>query len=103
VSGDEFVLSGAFPIPTVLKLDIEGAEKVALEGLSETLRRDECRLVYVEVHPKGGFSAPGYGSVGLTDTEIDAVRGMLTDAGFGLRTVHCRDGQPFLKASKPSR
>lgn len=49
------------PTPTVVKIDVEGAELSVLQGLSETLR-NHVRLAYVEVHPEKlpefGDSAP---------------------------------------------
>jgi len=45
---DEIVASGKVPAPTVLKMDIEGAEADALDGFGNLL--DQVRLVYIEVH-----------------------------------------------------
>jgi hypothetical protein len=46
--GDQLV--GDEP-PTVVKIDVEGAELSALRGLSRTLSNDVCRLIYCEIHP----------------------------------------------------
>jgi precorrin-6B methylase 2 len=49
--GDSVVEEEQLPRPTVVKMDIEGAELAALRGLKTTLGRDDCRLVYCELHP----------------------------------------------------
>lgn len=51
VPGDKLVESGEIPPPTVLKIDVEGAERMVLEGLSDSLVSERCRLIYCEVHP----------------------------------------------------
>lgn len=48
-TGDRLVAQGEAPPPTVVKIDVEGAEVGVLAGLRETL--PDCRVVYVEVHP----------------------------------------------------
>jgi len=49
--GDRLVETGAVPPPTVVKIDVEGAEPLVVDGLSETLARDDCRLLVCEIHP----------------------------------------------------
>jgi FkbM family methyltransferase len=41
--------------PTVVKIDVEGAEAAVLEGMTETLQ--QCRLVYCESHGAGDVRA----------------------------------------------
>lgn len=48
--GDAVLADGA-PAPTVLKIDVEGAEGRVLSGLSQTLRAGTVRLCFVEIHP----------------------------------------------------
>jgi FkbM family methyltransferase len=50
-AGDQLIESGEIPAPTVLKIDVEGAEYQVLRGLKQTLQNDLCRLIYLEVHP----------------------------------------------------
>lgn len=46
VSGDE--LRRCVPSPSVVKIDVEGAESRVVDGMAETLA--DCRRVFVEVH-----------------------------------------------------
>jgi FkbM family methyltransferase len=51
VRGDTFRQSQKLPVPTVVKIDVEGYESFVLEGFRESLIRPECRLVCCEIHP----------------------------------------------------
>lgn len=90
--GDGFIAAEGLPEPTVLKIDVEGAEYDILEGLEETLSRRECRLVYCEVHPERLRS---------TGQSVAAVRERLEAHGFTVDDRSIRSGQPFLRAEKP--
>ena len=50
--GDDLVENSEISPPTILKIDVEGAEGEVISGLSEALTRAECRALYVEVHDK---------------------------------------------------
>jgi len=91
VAGDDLVERGEVPPPTVLKIDVEGAEAAVLTGLSETLSRPDCRLVYCEVHPE---LLPEFGA------DVTAVRERLADAGFDVEAVGKGGGQAYLRAEK---
>lgn len=45
--GDDFALT---QVPNVIKIDVEGFELEVLKGLSDTLRSDQLRAVFIEVH-----------------------------------------------------
>jgi len=49
IAGDEALRE--FPIPTAVKIDVEGHEFAVLSGLKQTLSSEACRLLSVEVHP----------------------------------------------------
>jgi FkbM family methyltransferase len=71
---DSLRRSGELPPPTVLKLDIEGAEVLALRGAAELLTSEgRPRSLFIEVHDS---FLPGFGSSG------DEVRAMLADYGY---------------------
>lgn len=71
---DSIVAEGGLPLPTVLKIDIEGAEVLALRGARDVLHgRQPPRALFLEVHD--GF-LPAFGSSG--DEVLEIVR----DAGY---------------------
>ncbi|MHC4213533.1 MAG: class I SAM-dependent methyltransferase [Planctomycetota bacterium] len=48
---DDIIASGQLPVPTVLKIDIEGAELHALRGMKKLLSSSaKPRLIFIEVH-----------------------------------------------------
>lgn len=67
--GDEFVAKRSLPLPTVLKVDVEGAELAVLEGLGPILAAKCCRFVAVRVHLDGA-------------ADPDAVPNLLRRRGF---------------------
>ena len=72
VRGDDLIEKGTIPTPTVVKIDVEGAEPLVVEGLRNGLSEESCRLVFCEVHrPK-----PSRGSIhdhGYSEDEMFAV------------------------------
>ncbi|WP_162993890.1 FkbM family methyltransferase [Halalkalicoccus subterraneus] len=94
-TGDDLAADGV-PRPTVVKIDVEGAEPLVIEGLSETLAREDCRLVYCEVHRESGRrrSPADYGS------SPEAVEGALVELGFDIERLEDRGGEYLLKATK---
>ncbi|MEF8789998.1 MAG: FkbM family methyltransferase [Haloarculaceae archaeon] len=48
--GDTLVSAGRAPAPTAVKIDVEGAEPLVVEGLDTTLRTDPPRVLLVEIH-----------------------------------------------------
>ena len=71
--GDDLVSVRSIPKPTVIKMDIEGAEFRALDGMRELLSEPQCRLLFLEVHP---IELPEFGA------SIDDVDRLLKDVGF---------------------
>lgn len=91
VTGDELVTSGRCPQPSVLKIDVEGAESLVIDGLTETLRDPSCRIVYCEIHTtEVGNSVSNYGS---TSEEITR---RLEELGFDLSVLQDRAEQGLL-------
>lgn len=82
--GDELISQKGLPHPTVLKIDVEGAEQAVLDGLEETLSRPDCRLVYCETHAerleKQGIS-------------VADVRATLESHGFSITDRPIREGK----------
>lgn len=82
--GDDLIETDDLPAPDVVKIDVEGAERKVLDGLTDTI--DECKYVYVEVHP-------------------DRVRGrsietVLEEAGFRTTVLADRGDEYHLRAAK---
>jgi FkbM family methyltransferase len=49
---DNLIDRNLIPIPTVIKIDIEGAEMMALKGMGNLLNsNNRPRLIYLEIHP----------------------------------------------------
>jgi len=69
--GDTLVKNGSLPTPDVVKIDVEGAEKEVLEGLSNTLRQD---VEYVLVESHAG---------------VDGVEESLERVGFDVDVFEC--------------
>jgi FkbM family methyltransferase len=72
LSIDDGIAAGSLPVPDVVKMDIEGAEVDALDGMRETLARHRPTVI-VELH----------------DT-IGAVRERLVAAGYGMERIDPR-------------
>lgn len=90
-AGDELV-DEELPAPTVVKVDVEGAELSVLDGLEETLASAECRLVYVEDH------STLWGS----DDAGDDLRARLKRLGFDVDEC-IQGGQRYFRGEKIAR
>jgi len=90
--GDDFLNRERLPVPTAIKLDVEGAEHAALLGLQSTLRDPRCRAVGCEIHPHE-LLPPG-----IATEDIPA---LLRDAGFEVSVIP-RGDTLFALASKKS-
>jgi FkbM family methyltransferase len=84
--GDTLLSNQDLDIPNIIKIDVEGAEEKVVEGLSSTLERPECRLVYCEVHEERA--------------DFDTVASKLESSGFSIDVIDERDYARVLKASK---
>jgi len=71
ITGDTLRDEHDLPVPTHVKIDVEGAELEVIEGFQETLAREECKWIYCEVHPeKGEQWSVGTDTVGSTLEEL---------------------------------
>jgi FkbM family methyltransferase len=50
--GDSIVTAGIIDSPTIVKIDVEGAEFNVLKGMKEILSNPKLRIVQIEIHPK---------------------------------------------------
>lgn len=50
---DNALQAGQLPRPTIIKMDIEGAEVIALEGMKDLLSSSQApRYLFIEIHPQ---------------------------------------------------
>lgn len=49
--GDSLIKEG-LPSPSIVKIDVEGAELEVIAGLNQALSDEKCRAAYVEIHPR---------------------------------------------------
>jgi FkbM family methyltransferase len=86
---EQVIARNNLPAPTVLKIDVEGAEYKVLDGFGEFIAQPACRFVLIEVHR------------GLSDE--DAIDKLLTARGFEVVRGEPRGAEYHLFASRPAR
>lgn len=80
------------PVPSVVKIDVEGAELDVINGGVETFSDPDCRTLYCEVHPDRISKFGG---------SYDELKDCLTDLGFDLEVIDRDVGERImLKATK---
>lgn len=88
---DNLVQNESLPSPTVLKIDVEGAEQMVLEGMKTQLEDNKLRFIFVELHLQADTRPSIYDFGG----EPEQVYSLLRDAGFTLEKqvrgteIHC--------------
>jgi FkbM family methyltransferase len=75
--------------PSVLKIDVEGAEGLVLEGAPSVISKS--RLVYCEVH---------LDRIGDFGSTYESIRKQFTDLGFETDEFHQRNNELFLRCTK---
>lgn len=88
IEGDRLIKNGKIDPPSVIKIDVEGAEQLVLEGLTNTLKT-ECRVVYCEVHPDR------LNQFGSSEKEL---KKLLRSLGYSLQIIEDRSPEYFIKA-----
>lgn len=89
-TGRHFVREADVPAPTMLKIDVEGAETSVLEGFQSILETDSLWCVYCEVHPtKASYK-----------NSEERVRTYLEAAGFDTEILSENPEQVHLRATK---
>jgi FkbM family methyltransferase len=96
VVGERFIADERLPAPTVVKIDVEGAELAVLRGLKPLIERPDCRLLYCEVHDERPESR---------GSSLSEVRDLLQDSGFSTSPplpVRREGYPPIIRAEKDS-
>jgi len=97
-TGDQLIADGEIPPPDVVKIDVEGAEQLVIEGLKDALSIEDCRTVYCEVHLSGAEFRPSVEDFG---SSLDEIYSQLRDVGYQVQKIGTRsDTEVFLKAQK---
>lgn len=94
--GDALVSGDDVPKPTVIKIDVEGAESLVIEGMKESLASEQCRLLYCEVHPSSDED-PSIDDFGSSESEL---RELIHELGFDIEVIEQRERTYHLKAVK---
>jgi FkbM family methyltransferase len=84
VTGDELVRSRNIPEPDVIKIDVEGAGPLVLEGMTELLNENECTDIILETHAPNPVQ-PSHEDFGYSREDIVE---MLEDAGYHVETLN---------------
>ena len=80
----------------VVKIDVEGAEPLVIEGMAEALRNKSCRVVYCGIH-RDKWYGQSIESYGWTPEEIQTE---LSAMGFDLTQIEEIADQYVLKCEK---
>jgi len=83
-TGDTLVGDGEIPPPNVVKIDVEGAEPLVIDGMKDILARPSCRTLYCEVHLPGISRRPSIEDFGSSPDELEA---KLKELGFSVQQI----------------
>lgn len=94
--GDQYIMNRDLSPPSVVKIDVEGAEPLVLRGLKESLAQDDCRALFCEIHlpapHRPSFEDYGETKEGLID--------IIEDMGFEIEFEMERRADYYVKATK---
>ena len=92
---DTLLSTGGVAAPTVIKMDVEGAEGLVLKGAAGLLRSGSApRLLFVEVHPQ---FLPRHG-----DVDVSQIQAGLREMSYLVIATRGRDEQFHLLAARDS-
>lgn len=95
---DDFIIDEDLPKPNIVKIDVEGAEPLVLEGMENTLGSISCRILFLEVHlPTPHIDRP---SINVFESSVIEIMNYLREFGFTVEVTNSRAWVLHLKAQK---
>lgn len=92
------VVEGGMSSPNIVKIDVEGASMKVIKGMSDVLKSEKCRLVYVEVHqPISNEVRPSVEDFGY---ETHDISDKLDQFGFETTKIKERSNDFFIMGKK---
>ena len=95
--GDELISQNEIPTPTIVKIDVEGAEPLVVDGMENALSCPDCRLVYCEIHQDDVEYRPSISDFGVTLSDI---KNRFEELGFEVEEIQTKGSETLLKAYK---
>lgn len=80
VDARSFIQENKLPVPSVIKIDVEGYEYNVIKGLEDVLRDKNCRMVACEIHP----------TLLPKGISVDDIIGLLISCGFEKPQIYPR-------------
>jgi len=96
-TGNILVADGEIPPPNVVKIDVEGAEPLVIDGLDEVLTEPSCRAVYCEVHLPGVSKRPSIQDFGGS---IEELENWLIELGFSVQRLQAEKASEVTVVAK---
>lgn len=96
VTADSLVSEDGIESPSVVKIDVEGAEGLVLDGMRDILATDKCRTVYVEIHKPSdiGQSIEDFGFT------VEDIFDVMMDYGYEYKVLAEEPGNLRMKFHK---
>jgi len=89
---DNLIVGKEIPLPTVIKIDIEGAEFIALKGMKNLLAsKEKPRILFIELHPE---FLPSF------NTTVDEILKFMQQFEYSISENLTRDKQILCKFEK---
>lgn len=97
-TGDYLVNNGVYPTPDIVKIDVEGAEPLVIEGMEKILSESNCRAVFCEIHLSGADRRPSVEDFGFSP---EAIISKLENFGYTTEEIGTSGGSEItIKATK---
>ncbi len=100
INGDD-ILESELPLPTIVSIDVRGAELDVVRSLEPLLATDDCRLVYCEVHTPLGRESYDTVDHHRQHWSFDELLEIFNHHGFDVTMMYVRGGKDiFIKGEK---